>query len=37
MSYGYIAKLSEKVERQHVRFYNRSGSHWRAICTRQRT
>ena len=25
MSYGYIAKLSEKVERQHVRFYNRFG------------
>lgn len=25
MSYGYIAKLSEKVGRQHVRFYNRFG------------
>ena len=23
MSYGYITKLSDKVERQHVRFNNR--------------
>ena len=26
MSYGYITKLSENVERQHVRYNNRYGT-----------